>query len=668
MTKASSYLKITFVRTDGYTQLLTVSLGESVLIGRDLSCSCRLEGRKVSRRHVRLEMVEEGVVKLNDNGSHNGTFVNTERVSERELRGGEAVTIGEWEGRVEFIEGSVHKRAVPGVPLIPAVSVSSLRQPPISSVLGGRVNPLPRSLRIGGDALDDVNALEAGNIPVGQLGNIATPEKSGGESHTRIVDMKAVWRWEEDSSKNEVSTDTIRAAPVGSNPIVKRFTQSQSNMDMRGLTDLGPGLADSDGAKSGLNIDAVALQLVFKVTESLQRTLSIDEFLVDMAGNLCDFARAKAVAVLLPDEKTGEFIPRCVKNRRSDESVHISRTVLETAITEKAAVATEDAGADARFAGGESVLRFDLKAVLVAPMLSVAGEVLGAVYMTRDLPFSNTERDLVAAMTHLVAMGLDRSIMRDRIAEEARTRRALERFHAPDVVRRLMMENTSPESPAANGAVVKSDGLFLETLEATVLFCDLSGFTKYCESHTPEQVGQLLNLYLGGLTEVVFEHGGTVDKYIGDAIMCIFGAPFGSEHDAFNAVRCAVAMRREFARILAIEENELDQHLKVHIGVNTGTVVAGTVGSSLRMEYTALGDTVNIAARLEGVAKKGQIVIGSSTAEQVQDHIDLNSLGHISLKGRGEEVEVFEVPDQEIFDFGEEPKSEEAASEEADTS
>jgi len=641
MSPPATYLKITFVRTDGYTQLLTVSVGESVLIGRDLSCACRLEGRKVSRRHLRIAMEGPDQVKVTDNGSHNGTFVNNERIEEAVLHGGETVTVGEWEGRVEIIEGAAKKRTVPGVvPAFPAVNTQSPAPRSFLAEQSGS-NPLPRSLRIGpSDNESGFDEPTLGNLP-------SVPKtEGGGENQTSIIDMKTVWRWDETGTNNEVSTDTIRAAPVDSNPIVKRLTQSQSNLDLRGLTDVSAGLADpvSGTAKTGLNIDAVALQLVFKVTESLQTTLSIDEFLVDMSGNLCDFARAKAVAVLLPDPSTGEFVPRTVKNRRTDESVQMSRTVLEHAISEKAAVTTEDASADERFAGGESVLRFDLKAVLVAPMLNANGDVMGAVYMTRDLPFTNTERDLVAALTHLVAMGLDRSLLRDRIADEERTRRALERFHAPDVVRRLMMEDTA----GATAAAKKGDGLFLETLDATVLFCDLSGFTSFCESNTPEDVGRLLNLYLGGLTEVVFAHGGTVDKYIGDAIMCIFGAPFKGEHDARNAVRCAIAMRREFARILDTEEGFVGKNLKVHIGINTGPVVAGTVGSSLRMEYTALGDTVNIAARLEGVAKSGQIVIGPTTAELVKDVIDVNSLGDVSLKGRDEPVEVFEVPDQEV--------------------
>ena len=280
------------------------------------------------------------------------------------------------------------------------------------------------------------------------------------------------------------------------------------------------------------------------------------------------------------------------------------------------------------------MLRFDLKAVLIVPLIR-NDDVIGAVYLTRDLPFTNTERDLVAALAHLIAMGLERSKLREAIEREEQQRRTLERFHAPDVVRKLMMQDET----------ARGHGLFLETLHSTILFCDLSGFTRFCESTDAESVGRLLNMYLGSMTEIVFSYNGTVDKYIGDAIMCIFGAPFSAEDDALRAVKCAVEMRQKFNEMMERgDAGDVGKHMKVHIGVNTGPVVAGTVGSSLRMEYTALGDTVNIAARLEGVAKAGQIVIGPATAELVKHELDLNSLGEVSLKGRDEAVEVFEVP------------------------
>lgn len=632
------YLKVIFLRSDGLTQHVVLGPGESVLIGRDLTCDCRLEGRKVSRRHCRLSYRPDAHIHLQDNTSHNGTFVNGVRVMESMLTGGEVLTVGEWQGSVELVAGQAPRtRTVPG--LMAAVSVAS-ENGPADAATGGasaQAAPLPKSA---GLLEGDATGFEGPTDP--SFASAKSPSQD-----TRIVDMRSVWKWQEAPS-DKAEDDAIRAALVEENPIVRRLTESHGRLDFRGLSELQR--LDSQERSltpggAGFNVDAVALKLVFKVTESLHAAASMDAFLTDMSDSLCTAARAKAVVVLLPDPVSGELIPRIVKNRRADESVHLSRTVIEHAVQKRAAVTTEDASADERFASGESVLRFDLKAVLVVPLVRDE-QVIGAVYLSRDLPFTNTERDLVAALAHMIAVGLERSRLREQIASEERQRRALERFHAPDVVRRLMMENTSAP------AVARSDGLFLESLNATVLFCDLSGFTRFCEGNDPEHVGRLLNLYLGSMTEIVFNHGGTVDKYIGDAIMCIFGAPFMSPDDPLRAVRCAVEMRRAFRRMLERGDfGATRPDLDVHIGVNTGKVVAGTVGSSLRMEYTALGDAVNLAARLEGVAKAGQIVIGPSTAALVAHEVPLRSLGKVALKGKSEAVEVFEVPDDEVDAF-----------------
>lgn len=659
----SRFVKITFVRSDGFTQLLTIGAGESVLIGRDLTCDCRLEGRKVSRRHLRLTHRADGSVLVEDNSSHNGTFVNGVRVTQSVLSGGEILNVGEWEGRVEAYEAAPRRpQTFPG--LMPAVALAddTRKEPSEHDVFTSRREPAPRAPSLPAERFSTPSIPASNPLPRSalmldragpsgfdaptdpslrsQIGRTATPVFDGDRlSDTRIIDMKSVWRWEENDDASEVSKETIRAAPVTENPIVKRLTQSHGALDFRGLGDLKA--SDSPQALGpGFNVDAVALQLVFKVTESLHAAPSMDAFLADMSDSLASAARAKAVVVLLPDEQTGELVPRVVKNRRQDESVHLSRTVIEWAIKKKSAVTTEDASADERFASGESVLRFDLKAVLVVPLMRDE-DCIGALYLTRDLPFSNTERDLVAAIAHLIAVGLERSKLREHVAREERQRRALERFHAPDVVRRLMMEENVPAS-------ARGDGLFLEQLTATVLFCDLSGFTRFCESQEPEVVGRLLNLYLGSMTETVFAYGGTVDKYIGDAIMCIFGAPFSQPDDAVRAVKCAIDMRRRFRHLVESGELGVGQPLDVHIGINTGPVVAGTVGSSLRMEYTALGDTVNLAARLEGVAKAGQIVIGPSTAKLVSEAVALRSLGEVAIKGKRDAIEVFEVLDDAL--------------------
>jgi adenylate cyclase len=651
-------LSIRFVRQDGLVQQAVVDPGRAMTLGRDVVCDIRLEGRKVSRRHLRLESRSDGIIVVADAGSHNGTFVNGARIDERgvSVSAGDLVVAGEWEGRVELAPPRRHG-GPPG--LMPAVMAA----PTLPTGFEGVTDPSRRP-----DAdVPRASPSAPTSTPAAPWARVAATTSQGATvSSTTIAQYRPTtmvlpmsmriaekgggiapagdWGWED----TPASPEATRVGKLDENPIVRRFAETSTQLDFRGLSDLpqldgGPSNATIGMRAPAQAIDGIALRLVFKVTEALQSADSMDDFLREMCEQLAQAARAKGVVVLLPDEQ-GALAPRVVKQRRPDERMQLSRTVIDYVVRHKAALTTEDASADERFARGESVLRFDLKAVLCVPLVKrnadgSAGDVIGVLYLTRDLPFTNTERDLVAALAHLIAMGLERSRLREEFAAAERTRRSLERFHAPDVVRRLMMESSQG---------VHRDGLFLEPLTATVLFCDLAGFTTFCEHHEPEQVGTLLNSYLGTMTETVFAWGGTVDKFIGDAVMCIFGAPFSSPDDALRAVRCAIDMRRNFRALVrsgAVGEDA--RALDVHIGVNTGKVVAGTVGSPRRMEYTALGDTVNTAARLEGVARTGQIVIGPTTAALVHTEVPLRAMGAHQLKGKGAGIELYEVPDDE---------------------
>ncbi|MDP2340494.1 MAG: adenylate/guanylate cyclase domain-containing protein [Deltaproteobacteria bacterium] len=669
-------LSIRFTRQDGLVALAVVEHGGTLVLGRDLGCDVRLDGRKVSRRHLRLDNRVDGVFVVADAGSHNGTFVNGARVSEvgTAVSLGDLVTAGEWEGRIELKASEVRRAAPYGPPNGPNVMpmVSEATFDGVTDPNAPRLNPMHASaVNMGARppmATQQLGSLRGPGTPTQtqQTSPPAAAPPTAARATTMVLPMSMriaenmersltpgkEWNWEE--SSQPPAGDNLRAARVDENPIVKRFAETSTQLDFRGLSDLPvDNQPTSNSSVTGLRaptagIDGIALRLVFKVTEALQSTDSMDDFLREMCEQLSAAARAKGVVVLLPDENM-QMVPRVVKQRRVDEKMQLSRTVIDYVVRNKAALTTEDAAADERFARGESVLRFDLKAVLCVPLVrrsvdtaatggTGGGDVVGVLYLTRDLPFTNTERDLVAALAHLIAMGLERTRLREEFANAERTRRSLERFHAPDVVRRLMMESSQG---------VHRDGLFLEPLTATVLFCDLAGFTTFCEGHEPEQVGMLLNSYLATMTETVFAHGGTVDKFIGDAVMCIFGAPFMTHDDALRGVRCAIEMRRNFRALVGAGAVGDDaRQLDVHIGVNTGKVVAGTVGSPRRMEYTALGDTVNTAARLEGVAKKGQIVLGPVTASLVQDHVPLRSMGAHTLKGKGAPVELYEVPDE----------------------
>jgi adenylate cyclase len=182
-----------------------------------------------------------------------------------------------------------------------------------------------------------------------------------------------------------------------------------------------------------------------------------------------------------------------------------------------------------------------------------------------------------------------------------------------------------------------------ERREVTVVFCDLRGFTPLSERLSSEEVVLLLNQFYELMIEATFRNGGTLDKFLGDAVMAIFGAPIAHPDHALRAVRAAVAMREGVERLSRRRIRRGGEPLTVGIGVSTGETVAGTVGTDDRMEYTVIGDSVNVAARLESTAKPMQILIAGRTWEVVKDVVKARSLGVVRVRGTEEEIEVYEV-------------------------
>jgi class 3 adenylate cyclase len=184
-----------------------------------------------------------------------------------------------------------------------------------------------------------------------------------------------------------------------------------------------------------------------------------------------------------------------------------------------------------------------------------------------------------------------------------------------------------------------------ETRRATVMFADIRGFGRLTERMAPQEVVSVLNDYLTAMIDVVFEHGGTLDKFIGDALMAVWGAPIEQPDDAANAVRAAVALRDRIATLSRTRAEAGLPVAEIAIGINTGEVVAGNVGDIRRMEYTVIGDEVVVAARLQAVASAGpaQILIGESTYMAVADLVTSRPLGPVPVRHRDQPVEVYEV-------------------------
>src|SRR5437588_5937996 len=290
--------------------------------------------------------------------------------------------------------------------------------------------------------------------------------------------------------------------------------------------------------------------------------------------------------------------------------------------------------------GAAGLVAWSLVAFLRKPLFCVGTLVLTtAAYLgAARLSYDRTGLLLLTVpvlsallLSGLFSLGLEYAIER---LEKLRTRRTLERYVSKNLVKEVL-ENPDSYYSSLRGVRVP----------ATVLFSDLIGFTTLSEKADPEALVSQLNQYLSRMTSVVFSNGGTLDKFIGDAIMAVWGnvRSLGTAQDAKNAARAALAMRQELAQLNQKWRGEGRMGLGMGIGVNQGEVIVGNIGSQERMDPTVIGDAVNLASRLEGLTRVYgvDILVGASAAELVREEAYLRSVARVQVKGKTKPVDVF---------------------------
>jgi len=221
-----------------------------------------------------------------------------------------------------------------------------------------------------------------------------------------------------------------------------------------------------------------------------------------------------------------------------------------------------------------------------------------------------------------------RSIIEER--QKRKLKHIFQRYVSPQVVNLII---NSSDKPALGG----------ERKKMTVLFSDIRNFTPMSEKLKPEEVVNVLNEYFTSMAEIIFQYDGTIDKFIGDCIMAFWGAPIYHRDDALRAVKAALGMKKKLQELQKKWEKEGKPPIAVGIGINTGEVVVGNIGSPERMEYTTIGDEVNLASRLQSIAKEGQIFISNSTYREVCEEIEAKEITPVKVKGKSEPVILYEV-------------------------
>jgi len=396
-----------------------------------------------------------------------------------------------------------------------------------------------------------------------------------------------------------------------------------------------------------------------KVLETLQRKANILSALYEMSktlGSVFDLnaifekatdiifrsTPADRVVALLAEPDAGEredviLTPIAVRARDNKLEAHarklsIGRTITRKVMKDRVALLSQDAASDEQFAGVDSIVSQGVRSTICAPLMAES-RVHGALYADRLDPFAAFKPDdleLISAVAAQTAIAVENARAHERLAREEVARANYSRF-LPEYVVTQMLEN--PESFKLGGA----------SQTITILFADIRGFTRISEHAPPEKIVSLLNRYFSAMTDIIFAHGGTLDKYLGDGLMALFGAPAATPDDASNALNAAVAMQR---RLLGINKELRDEgfsEIGVGMGLHTGEAIVGYIGSDRRSEYTAIGDTVNTSARLESNARGGEILISDATAKAAHSRYKLKAREPIMVKNRQQPVNLWEV-------------------------
>ncbi len=395
-------------------------------------------------------------------------------------------------------------------------------------------------------------------------------------------------------------------------------------------------LTDLAGRIKKLERENYLLTVLYEAGKALNSRLGLEHICEQVVSLACLIEGVERGFVMLFDE-SGEIASQSeVRYRHPQDAatrpqIILSRSVLEMIRSERQPILIEDVSQDERFSGSESMKISGLRSAMCAP-LQGKERLFGILYvdnLERASAFTQEELNVFALVAAQAGAAMDNAAAHKKIAQQSLQRSALERFLSPEVAE-MVVANPDIRLGGTNQ-------------EVTVLFADIRDFTPMSESLEPGRVVEILNEYFTRVTDVIFDHGGTLDKYIGDAVMAVFGAPICKGNDAANAVNSAIQIQRLLIELNRDAAARKWPELRVGIGINTGNAIAGNIGSPRRLDYTVVGDAVNTAQRLMTNAAGGEILIAELTASKLGRGFDLKRLPEMKVKGRSEAVPVFSV-------------------------
>jgi adenylate cyclase len=381
-------------------------------------------------------------------------------------------------------------------------------------------------------------------------------------------------------------------------------------------------------------------RVLYQVAAELTSSLDLDEVLMRVMDRVIELMHASRGFIVLIDPDRNEMQIRIARGEDSEDEKKGflgSRTVVEQVVMTGHAVVTTDASLDDRFKGQQSVILHNLRSIIAAPLL-VKGQVIGAVYVDNPFRagiFEEKDKEFLQAIADLAAIAID----------NARLYTELKRnYEHSDFLRKTFERYVNKQVTDWVLADPNRDRVFLpgQRLRVTMLNSDIAGFSQLSQEMEAEELVDFLNNYFKRMVDIVLEHGGNIDKFQGDGILVVFGAPEPLDDSPQRAVAAAKDMVREVEKINQERARLGDAPIEVGIGIDTGYVVAGNVGSERRLEYTLIGIPVNNAAFLSK-QRPAAILMSQSTYKALSGVVDVVGREPIVLKGGHREVPIYAI-------------------------
>lgn len=384
-----------------------------------------------------------------------------------------------------------------------------------------------------------------------------------------------------------------------------------------------------------LRDDYEKLRIANELNQALSAEFDQDQLLNRILEKAFEMFGADRGVIMLMDPVTGALEPAAVKakfEQATGAGIRISKTIVREVVEEKTAVLSSNAQLDERFGGAHSIILQGIKATMSVPLL-YRDKLLGIIHLDSQLTsgaFTEKDLSLLTGFANQAANAIEHSRLVERLKKEALAREQLGRLLSPEMV-----------DDVVNGKLaIRRGGT---ERQATVLFADIRGFTRMSERHPAQEIVAMLNEYFEIMVEIIFRHGGTLDKFVGDEIMAVWGAPIAIDDHCFRAVQAAIEMQQAMVEYNQTRTNEGAEPILTGIGINTGEVVAGFMGSSKAMDHTVIGDVVNTASRFCSHAPAGQVIVGPQVMRSLGRRVIADALPPAVLKGKAEPVPLYRV-------------------------